>query len=519
MKKVVLIILDGWGLAPAWGGNAVEMAETPNLDNLWRKYPHVELKAAEEAVGLPHHEPGNSEVGHLNIGSGQIVYQNLPGITATIKDGSFFKNQVLLGATEHAKKFDSNLHLLGLVSDGGVHSFNGHLYALLELAKRQGVSKVFIHMITDGRDTAPMKALSYLNELERKLKEIGVGRIETIIGRYWAMDRDKHYDRTEKAYLALTQGIGGMADSAERAISENYRQNKTDEFITPTIIQDNDHPFIPISDNDSVIFFNYRAERARQLTQAFTESSFSRFYRRRSPKNLYFATFAFLEEYIEKPEIRTVFHLHLIKEPLAKVISEAKLKQLHIAETEKYAHVTFFFNGSQEDAFPGEERIMVQSPRVSTFDLKPEMSAKTVADKVIANFSKYDFTVCNFANPDMVGHTGNTKATIRACEAVDECVGRIVTAVLKTEGICLITADHGNAEQMLNPNTGEAYTEHTINRVPFILCSNESSLLVPLRQNGSEHGLILSDIAPTILGLMDLKKPAEMTGQSLLSKR
>ena len=518
MRNVVLIILDGWGIAPAWGGNAVEMAETPKLDNLWKKYPHLELKAAEEAVGLPHHEPGNSEVGHLNIGSGQIVYQNLPGITATIKNGSFFKNEALIGATEHVKKNNSNLHLLGLVSDGGVHSFNGHLYALLQLVKNQNVSKVYIHMITDGRDTDPMKALSYLSELDKKIKEIGIGKVETVMGRYWAMDRDKHYDRTEKAYDVLTQGIGSMADTAERAISESYRQNKTDEFINPTSIQDDQHPFVPISDNDAVIFFNYRAERARQLTQSFTDKNFNKFPRRKVAKNLYFATFAFLEEYIENPEIKTVFHLHLINNPLAKVISDAGLKQFHIAETEKYAHVTFFFNGSNENPFPGETRVLVQSPRVATFDLKPEMSAREVTSKVIENFSKFAFTVCNFANADMVGHTGNIKSTIRACEKVDECIGQIVKAVVEKNGIAIVTADHGNAEQMLNPNTGEPYTEHTIDKVPFILCSNDEKLLRPLRNNGSEHGLILSDIAPTIIEIMGLQKPSEMTGVSLLEK-
>ena len=510
--------MDGWGIAPAWGGNAVEMAETPNIDNLWKKYPHLELKAAEEAVGLPHHEPGNSEVGHLNIGSGQIVYQNLPGITETIKNGSFFKNEILLGSVEHIKRNNSNLHLLGLVSDGGVHSFNGHLYALLKLAKSHSISKVYVHMITDGRDTDPMKALSYLSELEKKIKELGVGKVETVMGRYWAMDRDKHYDRTEKAYDVLTQGIGSIADSAERAISESYRKNRTDEFINPTSIQDSQNPYIPISDNDAVIFFNYRAERARQLTQAFTEKGFNKFSRRKIAKNLYFATFAFLEEYIDKPEIKTIFQLHLINYPLARIISEAGLKQLHIAETEKYAHVAFFFNGSKEQTFPGESRILVQSPKVSTFDLRPEMSAEGVTDKVIGNFTKYNFTVCNFANADMVGHTGNIKATIRACEKVDECVGRIVKAVLNKKGIAIITADHGNAEQMLNPNTGEPYTEHTIDKVPFVLCSNEENLLRPLRNNGSEHGLILSDIAPTIIEIMDLKKPPEMTGISLLGK-
>lgn len=515
-NKVILIILDGWGIAPAWGGNAVEMAETPNFDNLWKRYPHVSLQASQESVGLPRHEPGNSEVGHLNIGSGQIVYQNLPGITATINDGSFFKNEILLGAMENVKKNGSNLHLLGLTSDGGVHAHISHLFALLDLAKKQGVEKVYIHMITDGRDTAPMKALTFIEELVKKIKDIGVGKIDSIMGRYWAMDRDKHYDRTQKAYEVLTQGIGAVSDSAERAISENYRQNRNDEFIVPTAIQNSTQPFTPISDNDSVILFNYRAERVRQLTEAFTNKDFNKFNRRKIPQNLYFATFAFLEEYTENPNIKTVFYHREINAPIAKAIADAGRKQIHIAETEKYAHVTFFFDGSKQKPFPGEEQVLIPSPRVTTFDLKPEMSAEAITNKVTESFQNLDFTVCNFANADMVGHTGNIKATIRACEKVDECLGRIVKSGLEKNATVMITADHGNAEQMLEPNTGEAYTEHTMNPVPFIICSNEPNLQRPLRINGGEHGLILSDIAPTILEIMGIQKPQEMTGESLL---
>ncbi|OGD57306.1 phosphoglycerate mutase (2,3-diphosphoglycerate-independent) [Candidatus Berkelbacteria bacterium RBG_13_40_8] len=518
IKNTILIILDGWGIAPAWGGNAVEMAETPNFDSLWKKYPHLALQASQEAVGLPRHEPGNSEVGHLNIGSGQIVYQNLPGITATINDGSFFKNEILLGAMENVKKNGSNLHLLGLTSDGGVHAHIAHLFALLDLAKKQDVNKVYIHMITDGRDTSPMKALTYIEALEKKIKEVGVGKISSIMGRYWAMDRDKHYDRTQKAYEVLTQGIGAVSDSAERAISENYRQNRTDEFIAPTAIQKQAEPFTPISNNDSVIFFNYRAERARQLTEAFTDKDFNKFDRRKVPQNLYFATFAFLEEYTENPAIKTVFYRREINQPLGKAIADAGKKQIHIAETEKYAHVTFFFDGSKQKPFPGEEQVLISSPKVTTFDLKPEMSAEGVAKKVIESFPYFDFTVCNFANADMVGHTGNIKATIRACEKVDECLGRIVKAGLEKNAVIMITADHGNAEQMLEPNTGEAYTEHTMNPVPFIICSNEPNFQRPLRVDGGEHGLILSDIAPTILEIMGIQKPQEMTGTSLLQK-
>jgi 2,3-bisphosphoglycerate-independent phosphoglycerate mutase len=508
--------LDGWGLAPAWGGNAIEMAETPNMDNVWKKYPHTELKASEEAVGLPHHEAGNSEVGHLNIGSGQVVFQNLPGITATINDGSFFKNPVLIEAIDNTKKNNSNLQIIGLTSDGGIHAHINHLFALLKLAKDQGAKQVYIHMITDGRDTDPMKALSYATELKTKIQEIGIGEIESVMGRFYAMDRDKHYDRTSRAYEVLTEGIGGVADSAERAISENYRQNKTDEFIQPMSISSPDHPFTPIKDNDSVIFFNYRAERARQLTEALTQEDFRGFRRRKIPKNIYFATFAFLEEYAKNSLVRTVFHLREIKEPIAKVISDAGLKQLHIAETEKYAHVTYFFNGSHEQPYPGEERILVPSPKVATFDLRPEMSADGVTKAVLSNYKKFDFIVCNFANPDMVGHTGNIKATIRACEKVDEEIGRIVNDAVPNGYVVIITADHGNADQKINPNNSEPFTEHTTSPVPFIICSKDPKLLGPLRTNDDEHGKLLSDIAPTILDIMKLERPKEMTGITLL---
>ena len=516
MQKVVLIILDGWGLAPAWGGNAIEMAETPNMDNLWRKYPHTQLKAAEESVGLPHHENGNSEVGHLNIGSGQIVYQNLPGITAMINDGSFDKNEVLIKGFEHVKQNQSNLHLIGLVSDGGIHSHNEHLYALLRLSKKEKVENVYIHMITDGRDTDPMKALSYLSELEEKIKEIGIGKVESVMGRYFAMDRDRHWDRTQKAYDVLVQSMGPMTTSAEKAISENYRQNKTDEFILPTVISSPESPYVPIGNNDTVIFFNFRAERTRQLTESFVNDHFTFFPRKKRPQNLYFAPFAYLDEYASGDSVKTVFHRKDIKYPLAKVISEAGLKQLHIAETEKYAHVTFFFNGSQEKPFLNEDRILVPSPNVATYDLKPEMSSDEIGDKLIKKIGKYDFIVCNFANPDMVGHTGSIKATIKACEKIDELIGTIVDEALKQKVVTIITADHGNAEQMLNPNTGESYTEHTTNPVPFILIANDPNLERPLRQTGSQHGLILSDIAPTVIDIMGLKKPNEMTGESLL---
>jgi 2,3-bisphosphoglycerate-independent phosphoglycerate mutase len=515
--KIILIIMDGWGLAPAWGGNAIEMAETPNIDALWRKYPHTEIKAAEEAVGLPVHEMGNSEVGHLNLGCGQIVFQNLTGINETIDNGTFFTNKTLLDACEQVKKFDSYLHLFGLVSDGGIHSHIDHLFALLKLAKDQGVNKVLIHMITDGRDTDPMSAYVYIEQLKNKIAQIGVGTIASIMGRYFAMDRDKHWDRIQKAYDCVVKGVAPIMESPEQTIAENYRQNHTDEFIVPTIIQTKNEPFHPLSDNDALIFFNFRADRARQMIDAIVRPDFHSF-QRKEVKNLYFACFSFLEEYANNALIRPVFQLRDIHYPLARVLSDAGLTQFHIAETEKYAHVTFFFNGGTEKLFPGESHFLINSPKVPTFDLKPEMSAIAITNKVISDFDKYDFTVLNLANADMVGHTGNIKAIIKACEVVDDCVGKITTAALRKNTIVMITADHGNAEQKIDPATGEPSTEHTINKVPFILCANDSALQRPLRDTGGKFGLVLSDVAPTILDLFDINKPAEMTGVSLIIK-
>ena len=513
--KVVLIILDGWGLAPAWGGNAISMAETPNMDKFWKNYPHTALKAAEEMVGLPVHEMGNSEVGHLNIGSGQIAYQNLTGINATIDDKSFFKNETLLRACAHVNKNNSILHLLGLVSDGGIHSHINHLFALLDLAKEQNVKNVAIHMITDGRDTDPMKALSYLASLRNKISQVGLGRIVSVMGRYYAMDRDKHWDRVQKAYNVFVRGIGPTAESAEKLIAESYRSNKTDEFIEPTIIQPEDTPFTPLSDNDALVFFNFRADRTKEIINSLAEKDFNHFETKKI-QNLFFASFSFLEEYLNNPAVVSVFKLRNIQYPLARVLSEAGLTQFHIAETEKYAHVTFFFDGGKETPYPGEIQFMVQSPKVSTFDLKPEMSAVEVKNKLLGEFKNFDFCVCNFANADMVGHTGNIKATIRACEAIDRCLGEIVPKMIEKNTIVMITADHGNAEEKLNPSTGEPDTEHTTNPVPFILCSNVNELQKPLKL-GDRPG-ILSDIAPTILDLFNLKKPEEMTGRSLINK-
>ncbi|MBM2821085.1 MAG: 2,3-bisphosphoglycerate-independent phosphoglycerate mutase [Candidatus Berkelbacteria bacterium] len=400
-QKVLLIILDGWGEAPAWGGNAVEMAKTPNMDDFWRKYPHTILKAAEEAVGLPRHEPGNSEVGHLNLGSGQIVRQNLPGITKIIEDKSFFKNEVLIGAVENAKNKNSNIHIIGLLSDGGVHSHIDHLFALLDLIKQEDFSRVFIHIFTDGRDTDSMKALSYLSRLEEKGRQLGSGKIESISGRYYAMDRDNRWERVSKCYDLLTSGIGEKSESAAKAISESYRQGRYDEFIIPTVISQPQNDFVPINDNDSIIFYNFRADRTRELTWAFVQQNFRGFNRRKVLKDIYFSTFAFHEEYEERLPVKVIFKPGNNIRAIAKVLSENNLKQFHIAETEKYAHITYFFNGGQEKPFMLEDRKLISSPKVPTYDLKPEMSASQVTEEINKNLGNYSFMVANFANPDM----------------------------------------------------------------------------------------------------------------------
>jgi len=516
-NKVILIILDGWGVAPAWGGNAIETAETLNFNHFWRKYPHTTLKASEEAVGLPRHEPGNSEVGHLNIGCGQIVKQNLPGINLMIEDGTFFKNPILLEAIQKAKDSKGNIHLIGLVSDGGVHSHILQLFALLDLLKKQDFNRVYIHMITDGRDTDPMKALSYLAQLQEKIDTVKIGQIESIMGRYYAMDRDNRWPRIKQAYDVLTLGIGPRAESPQKAISEAYRQGQYDEFIVPTVIETSDKKFVPIGDQDSVIFFNFRSDRTRELTWAFSKKNFRQFERQKYLPNIYFSTFAFHEEFEEKLPVHVVFRPTIIPDPLAKIISDHHLKQLHIAETEKYAHVTYFFNGGQEKPFPGEDQILIPSPKIATYDLKPEMSAEEITNTVLKKFSHYDFIVINFANADMVGHTGSIRATTKACEFIDLCLGKIVKSALPEKRVIIITADHGNAEQKINPNTGEPHTEHTISPVPFLLISDNPQFQNPLLQNtNSKDSLALCCIAPTILKIMNLPVSKDMTGKSLI---
>lgn len=507
-KPMLLVVVDGWGIAAPWGGNATSVAHTPVMNELWRMVPKTILGAAERSVGLPDGERGNSEVGHLNIGCGQIVHQDLPSISSMIEDGSFYDNANLKMAFDHVKKNNSQIHLIGLLSDGGVHSHISHLYALMEMAKKESVEKVVIHIITDGRDTPAAEALKYIGLLERKMREIGVGTIASVSGRYFAMDRENHWERIERAYRVMTEGVGPESLSAIAAVSDSYRRGQSDEFIVPTVIRNENQVKHFIQDNDAIIFYNYRADRARELTQVLIKPDFKNFRRVVQRKNLCFVTFT---SYQEGLPVEVAFSPKKVASPLAKILSDAKWKQLHIAETAKYPHVTYFFNGGIEEPFLEETRIMVDSPKVPTYDQKPDMSAMKLTKEIISNLGKYDFIVANFANLDMVGHSGNLRATAKAVEAVDECLGKLRKEVAAKQGTLIITADHGNAEQMINSATGEPDTEHTTNPVPFFFISPLKSIV--LRNSG-----ILSDIAPTILDYFDMEIPKEMTGKSLLIK-
>lgn len=517
-KPTVLVILDGWGIAPPSSGNAISLANTPNFDDLVRHYPHSTITASGEAVGLSWSEIGNSEVGHMNIGSGRVVYQHLPRISKAIVDGSFFKNQAFLHAIEQVKKNNSKLHLLGIVGVGGVHGHSEHLYALLELARREGLKNVYIHAITDGRDAPRNSALNFILELEEKIKEIGLGKIATLCGRYWSMDRAEHWDRTKKAYDLYTLGKGEGFVSAKEALEESYKKNIFDEELEPKIIDKNGL----VSDNDAIVFFNFRADRAKQLTKAFILPGFEKFKKEKELKNLSFVT---MTEYDKALPVEVAFPEVEMKNTLPEIISQADLKQLHIAETEKFAHITFFFACGRLDPYPKEDREIVSSPEVATYDQQPEMSAFEVTEKLIKliNSGKYDFIVVNYANMDMVGHTGNIPAAKEAAEAVDNCLGRVVKSVLDLDGALLVIADHGNAEVMRDPITGEMNKEHTTNPVPFIVVSNDRKKEIGPGEIVSADLSILSpigvlaDVAPTILDLMGLKKPIEMTGMSLLA--
>ncbi|KUK95365.1 MAG: 2,3-bisphosphoglycerate-independent phosphoglycerate mutase [Methanothrix sp.] len=502
MKPVTLIIMDGFGESDEIEGNAIASAKTPNIDRLKSSYPFTTIGAAGLDVGLPPGQMGNSEVGHLNLGAGRVVYQDYTRINLAIEDGSFRENPVLIEAMEEAKKRGCGLHLMGLLSDGGVHSHNSHLYALLKLAKERGLERVWIHAILDGRDVPPRSALGYFGELEEEIGSIGVGKVSTVAGRYYSMDRDRRWERTELAYRAMTSGEGFFADSPEEAVRAGYDRGEDDEFLKPTVVDSEGQ----VRDGDSLIFFNFRPDRARQITKAFVNPDFCEFNEEKI--NVHFVCMTQYEESIEAPVAFPAEHL---KDTLGEVVSRDGLRQLRIAETEKYAHVTFFFNGGREEASPGEEKVLIPSPKVATYDLKPEMSAFEVTEAVVERIKEgiYDLIVLNYANSDMVGHTGIFDAAVRAVEAVDECVGRVVDEVLARGGAVLLTADHGNAEKMEDPSTGQHHTAHTTNPVPFVLIMDGEE--VKLRDDG-----ILADVAPTVLDLLGLPIPAAMTGRSLI---
>ena len=507
-KVTMLMILDGFGENSEEKGNAVKLANTPNIDKLMKQYPVTKIAASGLAVGLPEGQMGNSEVGHTNIGAGRIVYQELTRITKSIEDGDFFSNEEFVNAIENCKKNNSKLHILGLVSDGGVHSHIRHLYGLLEMAKRRDFEDVYVHCFLDGRDTPPASAENYITALEEKMKEKGIGKIASISGRFYAMDRDKRWERVKKAYDAIVNGEGNKQADAINAIESSYQKEVFDEFVEPTVITNGDKPVATIADGDSVIFFNFRPDRARQLTRAIVDPNFDGFETKKL--NTYFVCFTNYDETM--PNVHIAFKKEQIKNTLGEVICQQGGKQLRIAETEKYAHVTFFFNGGEEKQYEGEDRILVPSPKVETYDLKPEMSAPEVTEKVLGaiDSEKYNCIILNFANPDMVGHTGNLDAAIKAIETVDECVGRIVNAIKSKKGNLIITADHGNAEQMIDLKTGEPHTAHTTNLVPLILITEREG--IKLKQGK------LADLAPTILELMNIEKPEEMTGESLIEK-
>ena len=510
-KPVVLMVLDGYGLNDRTEGNAIAMAKTPVMDKLMAECPFVEGAASGLAVGLPDGQMGNSEVGHMNIGAGRIIYQDLTRITKAIEDGDFFENKGLLKAMENCKKNDSDLHLWGLLSDGGVHSHITHLYGLLEMAKKQGLSKVYVHAFLDGRDTPPASGKDYLVQLQEKMDEIGVGKIASISGRYYAMDRDNNWDRVEKAYDSLVKGEGVKATSAIKAMEESYANNVTDEFVLPTVVTSEDGtPLSVVKKGDSVIFFNFRPDRAREMTRAFCDDKFTGFER-----EFIDLTFVCFKDYDETIPNKTIaFEKESIENTFGEYLAKCGKKQLRLAETEKYAHVTFFFNGGVEDPNVDEFRLLVNSPKdVATYDLKPEMSAPEVGVDLVEAIKsdKYDVIVINFANPDMVGHTGVIPAAVQAVERIDELVGEAVEAVKEVGGAMFICADHGNAEKMIDYETGEPHTAHTTNPVPFILVNADPSF--KLREGGC-----LADIAPTLLELMGLEQPKEMTGKSLIVK-
>ena len=504
-KPTVLMILDGYGLNDRCEANAVCEAKTPIMDQLMAQCPFVKGNASGMAVGRPEGLMGNSEVGHLNMGAGRIVYQELTRITKEIQDGDFFKNEALLKAVKNAKENNSALHLFGLLSDGGVHSHNTHLYGLLELAKREGLEKVFVHCFLDGRDTQTTDGKEYIKELNDKMKELGVGQVATVVGRYYAMDRDNRWDRVEKAYNAMTKGEGILAECPVCAVKASYEAEKTDEFVEPTVIVKDGNPVGTVQDKDSVIFFNFRPDRAREITRAFCDDNFEGFARE---KRLDLTYVCFTEYDVTIPNKEVAFHKVSIENTFGEFLAAHNMKQARIAETEKYAHVTFFFNGGVEEPNEGEDRILVKSPKVATYDLKPEMSAYEVCDKRTSAIrsKEFDVIIINFANPDMVGHTGVIPAAIKAVEVVDDCVGEVYEKVAELGGTMLITADHGNAERLLDEE-GNPFTAHTTNDVPLIVTNSH----LELKEGGK-----LGDLAPTMLQLLGLAIPEEMDGTSLI---
>ncbi|NMB85024.1 MAG: 2,3-bisphosphoglycerate-independent phosphoglycerate mutase [Methanothrix sp.] len=501
MRPLAIIIMDGFGISSQENGNAVAGARKPNLDRFWKNYATTTLGASGLAVGLPRGQMGNSEVGHLNLGGGRVVYQDYTRISMEVETGAIFRNPVLQEAMEAAR--DSKLHLIGLLSDGGVHSHISHLFALLEIAKKMGLHRVYVHAILDGRDVPPKSASTYLRELEEKFQHIGVGKVATVSGRYYIMDRDKRWERVERAYRCLTEGIGHKAETAKRAVADGYERGESDEFLEPTLIDAGGL----VEDNDSIIFFNFRPDRAREISRAFVDKDFVQF-----PTRPIRVRYTCMTQYDATLKAPVAYPAQNLDDTLGQVISSAGLRQLRIAETEKYAHVTYFFNGGKEQPNPGEDRVLIPSPKVATYDLKPEMSAYEVKDEVLRRIdsAKYDLIILNFANPDMVGHTGIYDAAVKAVETVDACVGSVVDKILDAGGAVLLTADHGNAEKMVDEATGQPHTAHTTNPVPFTLIIND----------GVEHRLrndgILADVAPTALQLLKIKQPEAMTGRSLM---
>lgn len=514
-KPIILVILDGWGLSENKTGNVLFSAQLPNIKKLDDFYPHTALQASGISVGLPWGEPGNSEVGHLSLGAGKVIYQNMPRITMAIQNGEFFKNPIFLKAIENTRKNNSALHLIGLVGKGGIHSSADHLYALLELAKDQKVEKLFIHAFTDGRDSSPTSGVESIIELQKRISKYGVGKIATVGGRYFGMDRNNNWDRVKKSYDTMVSGEGIKITDPEQYLRESYKKEIFDEYIEPALVCENEKPIATIQDNDSIIFFNFREDRARQMTKAFVLPGFSKFETKKL-ENIIFVT---MVQYEESLPAEVAYPPIKIQNCLGEILSQNKLAQLRISETEKFAHVTYFFNGGNEEPFPREDRVIIPSCSVCSFDQSPEMKAREITDKVTEFLAKdkYDFILINYANADIVGHTGNEKACMKAVESIDSCLGDLIKAVLLKKGCLMITADHGNVEEVVNSQTGEVDTEHSVNPVPFWFVTPDNHKDKPQKKNAVKITGILSDVAPTVLDLLKIEKPKDMTGESLLS--